>query len=79
MQDAGIRSGDILIVNRAVEARSGRIVIAAVDGELTVKRLRCQDGRLFLVPENPAYPSLEVHPETSFEIWGVVTFIIHRA
>uniref|UniRef100_I2Q1C3 SOS response transcriptional repressor, RecA-mediated autopeptidase n=1 Tax=Desulfovibrio sp. U5L TaxID=596152 RepID=I2Q1C3_9BACT len=79
MRDAGIRSGDILVVDRAVEARPGKIVIAAVDGELTVKRLRCLDGRLFLAPENPAYMSIEVHPETSFEIWGVVTFIIHRA
>jgi DNA polymerase V len=79
MRDAGIKSGDILVVDRAVEARPGKIVIAAVDGELTVKRLRCLDGRLFLAPENPAYRSIEVHPETCFEIWGVVTFIIHRA
>jgi DNA polymerase V len=56
MRDAGIQSGDILVVDRAVEARPGKIVIAAVDGELTVKRLRVKEGRLYLAPENPAYP-----------------------
>jgi len=78
MRDAGIQSGDILVVDRAVEARPGKIVIAAVDGELTVKRLRVKEGRLYLAPENPAYPLLEVSPEASFEIWGVVTCVIHR-
>lgn len=78
MRDAGIHSGDILVVDRALEAKHGRIVIAAVDGELTVKRLRQLDGRLFLAPENPAYTPLEILPESSFEIWGVVTFVIHR-
>ncbi|MYL84774.1 translesion error-prone DNA polymerase V autoproteolytic subunit [Desulfovibrio aerotolerans] len=78
MRDAGIHSGDILVVDRAVEPTHGRVVIAALDGELTVKRLRYTGGRLFLVPENPDYAPLEVSPEASFEIWGVVTFVIHR-
>ena len=78
MRDAGIHSGDILVVDRAVEPTHGRVVIAALNGELTVKRLRHTGGRLFLVPENPDYAPLEVSPEASFEIWGVVTFVIHR-
>ncbi|EFL52993.1 Peptidase S24/S26A/S26B, conserved region [Solidesulfovibrio fructosivorans JJ]] len=78
MRGAGIQSGDILVVDRAEEARPGRIVIAAVDGELTVKRLKHMDGRLFLAPENDAYKPIEIRPESSFEIWGVVTFVIHR-
>ena len=78
MRGAGIHTGDILVVDRALEPTSGRVVIAAVDGELTVKRLRRKDGRLFLMPENPDYAPLEVQPEASFEIWGVVAFVIHR-
>lgn len=79
MRDANVASGDILVVDRAVAAKDGHIVIAALDGELTVKRLRRRDGRLSLVPENPDYAAVEVSPEASFEVWGVVTYIIHKA
>lgn len=79
MRDAHIASGDILVVDRAVEAKSGSIVVAALDGELTVKRLRKKDGRLFLVPENPAYEPMEIQSGASFLVWGVVTYIIHKA
>jgi DNA polymerase V len=79
MRDAGLASGDILVVDRAVTATDGHIVIAALDGELTVKRLRHHNGRLSLVPENPDYAAVEVSPEASFEVWGVVTYIIHKA
>jgi DNA polymerase V len=79
MRDAGITSGDILVVDRALEARDGSIVIAALDGELMVKRLRRKNGRVLLVPDNPDYPPVAVGPEASFEIWGVVTYIIHKA
>ena len=79
MADAGITPGDILVVDRALTAVSGSIVIAAVDGELTVKRLKKSRGRVLLVPENPDYPATEIGPEQSFEVWGVVTYIIHKA
>ncbi|MDQ7830095.1 MAG: translesion error-prone DNA polymerase V autoproteolytic subunit [Desulfovibrionaceae bacterium] len=79
MADAGIAPGDILVVDRAATAVSGSIVIAAVDGELTVKRLRTSRGRVILAPENPDYAPTEVGPEQSFEVWGVVTYIIHKA
>lgn len=79
MRDAGIASGDILVVDRALEPRSGNIVVAALDGELTVKRLRREAGRLYLAPENPDYPPLEIPPEASLYVWGVVTYVIHKA
>lgn len=79
MRDAGVASGDILVVDRAVTPQNGHIVIAALDGELTVKRLRRENGRLFLMPDNPDYAPVEVSPEASFEVWGVVTYIIHKA
>lgn len=79
MADAGIASGDILIVDRALDPRHGNIVVAALDGELTVKRLKKMGPRLFLAPENNAYPPLEITPERDLEIWGVVTYIIHKA
>ena len=77
MINAGIHSGDLLIVDRYEEARDGSIVVAVVDGELTVKRIEVHDGKLFLVPENKDYPLIPVTEEQSFEVWGVVQHAIH--
>ncbi len=77
MTGAAIRSGDILVVDRALAPENNRIVIAALNGELTVKRIRKDGGRLFLVPENSDFAPLEVTPEMQFEIWGVVAHVIH--
>lgn len=78
MIQAGINSGDILIVDRALEPTPGKIVIAALDGELTVKRIQKIDGKLYLASENPKFPPLEINPEQSLTIWGVVTYVIHQ-
>lgn len=77
MRDAGIRDGDILVVDRSLECGKEDIVVAVVNGELTVKRVRLREGRLWLTPENPDFPPLEVTPETDFEVWGVVTSVVH--
>lgn len=78
MVDAGIHSGDILVVDRALEPADGKIIIAAVNGELVVKRIRQTGERLYLVPENPEFRPIEVNPEMDFEVWGVVSYVIHR-
>lgn len=72
---AGISSGDLLVVDRAETARHGDVVVAAIDGEFTVKRL-CTHPRLALEPMNPAYATMFVNPD-SLEIFGVVTYVIH--
>ena len=77
MIGAGIHSGDLLIVDRSLEARDKSVVIANVNGELTVKRIRLQNGKVTLVAENENYPSREIDQETAFEIWGVVKHVIH--
>ncbi|MDD2715521.1 MAG: translesion error-prone DNA polymerase V autoproteolytic subunit [Candidatus Wallbacteria bacterium] len=79
MINAGIHSGDILIVDRAIEAADGKIVVALLDGEFTVKRLRCAEGKHYLLPENPKYAPIPVKPDSNCEIWGVVTYSIHQA
>lgn len=76
MIGAGIHHGDLLVVDRALEAKSGAIVVAVVDGELTVKRLRIADERVWLVAENPAYPPLEVRDGQALHIWGVVAHAV---
>ncbi len=77
MIEAGIHSGDTLIVDRALEATDKKVVIAVIDGELTVKRIRITEGRIFLLPENQDYSPTEITDEVNFEIWGVVTNVIH--
>ncbi|ACX95728.1 Peptidase S24/S26A/S26B, conserved region [Halothiobacillus neapolitanus c2] len=77
MINAGIHDGDMLIVDRAIEPVSGKIVIAALDGELTVKRLSASGGVVRLLPENPDYPVIEIGAEQELVVWGVVIHVIH--
>ncbi len=77
MLEAGIHSGDILIVDRSLEATDGNVIVAALDGELTVKRLYQRAQTIRLLPENKNYQPIDIHPQQSFEIWGVVTNVIH--
>ncbi len=76
MTGAGINPNDILVVDRFIKHKSGNIVIASINGELCVKRLRIKDGSAWLDSENPAYDPFEVSPVDEFEVWGVVTAII---
>ena len=78
MTGAGIYPDDILVVDRSEEATSGKIVIAVINGELTVKRLKLSRGGAQLLPENTNYTPIIITPEMDFQIWGVVTFVIHK-
>jgi DNA polymerase V len=78
MQQAHIQSGDLLIVDRSVQAKHQSIVIAAVNGELTVKRLDTQSQPPMLKPEHPDYPPIVLNEHTDYFIWGVVTHVIHK-
>lgn len=78
MTGAGIHNGDLLVVDRSAEPVSGSVVIAAIDGELTVKRLRLNGGRAILQPENPAYTSIIVSDAQELQVWGVVSHVIHK-
>lgn len=73
-----ISPGDLLVVDRTLEPRHGKPVIAILDGELTVKKFERSGPRLCLVPANEQYQPIEIMPHQDFEIWGVVTFVIHR-
>ena len=77
MIEAGIHTGDLLVVDRSLEAVDGNVVVAALDGELTVKRLYKRDKVLRLLPTNKNYQLIEIQAQQSFEIWGVVTNVIH--
>lgn len=78
MTGVGINDNDILVVDRSLEPSNGKIIIAAVNGELTVKRLVKTDSVCRLVAENPNYSPIEVTEELSCVVWGVVTSVIHQ-
>ncbi len=78
MLGAGIHDGDLLVVDRSLEASHNRVVIAAVDGELTVKRLVRRKGQVLLMPENEEYNPIDITEREHVHIWGVVSYVIHK-
>ena len=79
MRDAGIHSGDVLIVDKSLLPTDRKIVVAMIDGNFTVKRFRKRGGQVFLEAENPEFPPLEVTEGQELSIFGVVSYIIHQA
>jgi DNA polymerase V len=78
MLNAGIHDGDLLVVDRAVEPTDGSVVVAALDGELTVKRYRARGDQPALVPENETHPPIPIEPGQELMVWGVVRHVIHK-
>jgi len=77
MIDAGIHSSDLLVVDRSLDSVDDNVIVAALDGELTVKRLFKRGEILRLLPANPNYQPIEIRTQQTFEIFGVVTNVIH--
>ncbi len=78
MEGVGIFGGDILIVDRSLQAKKGDIIVALIQGEFAVKRLSLERGKVILYAANPLYPPLPIEEGGEFEVWGVVTYVIHR-
>ena len=77
MTGAGIHDGDLLVVDRSLDPRPGRVVVAVLDGGFTLKRLVRHQGRLRLEAANPHYPALDVQGCGELQIWGVAIHVIH--
>lgn len=77
MVGAGIHDGDILIIDRSITPTDGRVVIATLDGQFTVKTLEKKRGRIRLLPANPEFPPIDIKDEQELQVWGVVTNVIH--
>lgn len=78
MIDAGIHSGDVVIVDRSLEPRNGKIVIAVVDGEMLIRYYEVSNKKVRLVPASQKLAPLEVDVSGHFSVWGVVTYVIHN-
>ncbi len=78
MTDAGLDEGDIIVVDRSLDADDGRIAVCFIDGEFTVKRIRRERGGIRLMPANERYRPIEITAENDFSIWGIVTYVIKK-
>jgi DNA polymerase V len=78
MQGIGLKTGDIVAVDRSLEPRHGDVVVAAVNGEFTLKRLKKEAQKAWLVAENPDFAPIALHEATDAVIWGVVTYAVQR-
>jgi len=78
MTNAGILNGDILVVDRSVSPVNGMVVIGVINGDFTVKRILKQGKKLYLHPENEKFKPVEITESMDFQIWGVVTYAIHK-
>lgn len=77
MEGLGIRHGDLLVVDRAIEARAGHVLVAMIEGEITIKRYAIIDGEPYLCSANPHYAPVPV-ADRDCQVWGVVTTVIHE-
>lgn len=78
MLGCGIHDDDLLVVDRSLAASNNRVIIAALDGELLVKRIVRRGSRTFLSPANPEFSEIEITNMEYVHIWGVVTFVLHK-
>ena len=78
MLQAGIHSGDLLVVDRSIKPKNNSIAIASIDGELTVKRIKISDKKYLLTSDNKEYGKIKINNESDIFIWGIVTKVIHN-
>ena len=78
MIDAGLDDNDLLVIDRSLEPTNNKIAVCFLDGEFTVKRLRVEKNKVWLQPENPNYPIINITEDNDFVIWGIVTNVIKK-
>lgn len=76
MIGAGIDDGDILVIDRSIEAQNNKIAVCFIDGEFTVKRIQIEKNCVYLMPENSQFQPIKVTEENQLIIWGIVTYVI---
>ena len=78
MVGAGLEDGDLLVIDRSKNPENGKIAICLIDGDFTVKRIKKEKHKLFLVPENKNYRKIEIKEENELVIWGIVEYVIKK-
>ena len=78
MIEAGLNDGDLLVIDKSLNPENGKIAVCLIDGDFTVKRIKKEKNKLFLVPENNKYKKIEVKEENELIIWGIVEYVIKK-
>jgi DNA polymerase V len=78
MKDAGLENGDLLIIDKSLEPKNGKIAVCFIDGEFTVKRIKIEKKIVWLIAENKDYQPIKVTSENELLIWGIVTTVIKK-
>ena len=78
MIGAGLDDGDLLVIDRSLSPENGKIAVCFIDGEFTVKRIKKEKDKLYLIPENKKYKKIEIKEENELIIWGVVEYVIKK-
>ena len=78
MIGAGLEDGDLLVIDRSLNPENGKIAVCLVDGEFTVKRIKKEKNKLYLIPENKKYKPIELKEENDLIIWGIVEYVITK-
>ena len=78
MTGAGLEDGDLLVIDRSIDPENGKIAICLIDGDFTVKRIRKENERIYLVPENENYQIIEIQEGNELIIWGIVEYVIKK-
>ncbi len=76
MVDAGLSDGDLLVIDKSLEPKNGKIAVCYIDGEFTIKRIKTAKDCVYLMPANPDYKPIKVTADNDFLIWGIVTNVI---
>ena len=78
MQGAGLSDGDLIVIDRSEEPKTGSIAVCFLDGEFTVKRLKLKNQEVYLMPENSRYSPIKIDEGSELSIWGVVTYVVKK-
>lgn len=76
MSEEGIENGDILVIDKSLEPKTGKVAVCFIDGEFTVKRIKIEKDIIWLMPANSDYKPIKVTPDNDFMVWGIVTYVI---
>lgn len=78
MQDIGIEDGDLLVIDKSLPPQDGSIAVCFIDGEFTLKKIKTEKGKLWLMPANKKYSPILVTEDNHFLVWGIVTYTIKK-